>query len=150
MTFPQLFCIPTFNNVHRFDQFRADFCSIYKWRKLNLLELNIKNCKHITVLDEVKIILDLGVLSDHRLSCRDNISMIVNKVCGILGYMKRWFKVFIDLYLTKILFISLVRSILVYGSMGALSQCKNALSLLFVCYFEAHFMARLRNSFNHN
>ena len=37
----------TFNNVYGFDQLRADFCSFYKWCKLNLLDLDIKKCKQI-------------------------------------------------------------------------------------------------------
>ena len=62
-----------------------------------VLELNIKKCKHMTffrhptidtfycignaVLDKVKAILDLGILLNHRLNFRDNISIIVNKAC---------------------------------------------------------------------
>ena len=89
----------TFNNAYGFDQLRSDFCSFYNWCKLNLLELNIKKCKHMTffrhptndtfywivnaVLDIVKLILDLGNLLDHRLNFRDNISMIVNKATSL-------------------------------------------------------------------
>ena len=106
-----------FNNVYRFDLLRADFCSFYKWCKLNLLELNIKTCKVKTffrhskidtfyyignaVLDKVKTILDLGILLDHGLNFQNNISMTVNKAFF-----------FVDPYLTKMLFVSLVRPIL--------------------------------------
>ena len=65
------------------------------------------------VLDKVKTILDLGMLLDHRLNFRDNISLIVNKAYVILEYTECWFKEFVDPYLTKLLFISLV---LKYGS----------------------------------
>ena len=90
----------------------ADFCSFYNWCKLNLLELNIKKCNHMAVLDKVKTILDLGVLLDYRHNFQDNVSMIVNKAFGILGYMKRWSKEFVDPYPTKIFFISIVWPIL--------------------------------------
>ena len=92
------------------------------------MELNIKKRKHMiffghsiidtfhcienAVLDNVKTILDLCVLLDHRFKFRKNISMIVNKAFGILGYMKRWSKEFVDPYPTKIFFISIVWPIL--------------------------------------
>ena len=34
---------------------RADFCSFYKCCKLNLLELNLKKCKHMTFFTHSKI-----------------------------------------------------------------------------------------------
>ena len=92
----------TFNNVYGSDQLQADFCNFYNWCKLYLLELNIK--KIDTLLK----------LLDHRLNVRDNISMNVNKAFRTLGYMKCWCKEFVKPYLTKMLFISLVRPILEY------------------------------------
>ena len=74
------------------------------------VEIKYLKCKHLTffrhskidtlycnenaALDKVKTILDLSILLDNRLRFRDNISMIVNKAYGILGYMKRWSKQF--------------------------------------------------------
>jgi len=41
---------------------------------------------------------------------------MVNKASGAFSFIKRWSKKFDDPYITKTLFISLFRPILVYGS----------------------------------
>ena len=61
-------------------------------------------CNVNTVLDKVKVILDLAILLDQRLNFQDNISMIANKAYGILGYMKHCSNEFVHPYLIKILF----------------------------------------------
>jgi len=67
-------------------------------------------------LDRITRVDDLGVILDPKLKFSDHISSIVNKARGVLGFIKRWSKEFDDLYLTKTLFISLVRPILEYES----------------------------------
>ena len=68
------------------------------------------------VFDKVKASMDFGILLDHIPNIRYNISMMVNKAYGLLGYIKRWSKKFFDPYTTKMLFRSLVRPILKYVS----------------------------------
>jgi len=66
------------------------------------------------LLDRITRVDDIGVLLDPKLKFFDHISTIVNKARGVLGFIKRCSKD--DPYLTKTLFISLVRPILKYGS----------------------------------
>ena len=54
---------------------------------------------------------DLGVLADLKLSFTDHISMVIGKARAVLGFVK-----FIEPYITKLLYISLVRPILEYAS----------------------------------
>ena len=63
-------------------------------------------------LKTVTTFLDLGVLFDMELSFIDHISMVIGKARALLGYVKRWAKKFIDPYITKLLYITLVRPIL--------------------------------------
>ncbi|XP_075167671.1 uncharacterized protein LOC142239791 [Haematobia irritans] len=59
---------------------------------------------------------DLGVLFDSRLDFGPHIEGCVNKAIGVLGFIKRWSKEFVDPYLTKRLFTTLVKHILDYVS----------------------------------
>lgn len=111
---------------------QSDIDKLSQWCKINLMELNIKKCNHMSffrirkfesiyyindsTLLKVHNINDLGVLLDHRLNFRDHITLTVNKAMGVLGFMKRWSKEFSDPYITKQLYTSLVRPILEYGS----------------------------------
>ena len=95
------------------------------------MELNFNKCKHKTfyrsfkldtsyhfedkILEKVLNITDLGILLDHKLTFSEHISMMVNKVNGVLELIKRWSKEFTDPYVTKQLYMSLVRSVLEYG-----------------------------------
>ncbi|XP_075167631.1 uncharacterized protein LOC142239736 [Haematobia irritans] len=54
---------------------------------------------------------DLGVLFDSRLDFGPHIEGCVNKATGVLAFIKRWSKEFVDPYLTKRLFTILVRPI---------------------------------------
>ena len=67
-------------------------------------------------LETLTTFLDLGVLSAMKLSFIDRISIVIGKARAVLGFVKRWARKFIDLYLTKLLYISLVRPILEYAS----------------------------------
>jgi len=62
-------------------------------------------------LDRITLVNNLGVLLGPRLKFGDHSWSIVNKARGVLGFIKRWLKEF-DPYITKTLFISLVRLIL--------------------------------------
>lgn len=111
---------------------QMDLDSFYDWCNLNLMELNMKKCKYmrfwrrncITVnyflggqqLELVHSFMDLGILLDVKLSFISHINMTVNKARGVLAFIKRWAKEFIDPYITKQLYTSLVRPILEYGS----------------------------------
>ena len=94
---------------------------------MNLMELTLLTlfrhskidtfyCIENALLDKVEAILDLGILLDHRLNYRDNISMIVSKAYAILLYMKGCSKEFVEYCIKEMLFISLVRPILEYDS----------------------------------
>ncbi|XP_075150974.1 uncharacterized protein LOC142225086 [Haematobia irritans] len=66
-------------------------------------------------LDNVLRFNDLCVLLDSRLDFGPHIEECVNKAKGVLGFIKRWSKEFVDPYLTKRLFTTLVRPILEYA-----------------------------------
>lgn len=109
-----------------------DLNSFHKWCNVNLMELNLKKCKHMHFsrlydavgfyslgghqLELVDVFLDLGVLLDAKLTFVQHITMTVNKARGVLAFIKRWAKEFTDPVITKRLFTSLVRPILEYGS----------------------------------
>lgn len=111
---------------------QSDINKFSQWCRINLMDLNIKKCKHMsfyrikkfdsnyylneTTLEKVDNINDLGILLDHRLNFREHIALTVNKANSVLGFMKRWAKEFSDPYITKQLYTSLVRPILEYGS----------------------------------
>lgn len=67
------------------------------------------------ILEGVNSFVDLGVVLDQRLRFHLHIDSIINKALSILGFIKRWSKEFDDPYITKILFISLVRPSLEYA-----------------------------------
>ena len=59
---------------------------------------------------------DLGVLVDMKLSFIDHISRVIGKTRAVLGFVKRCAREFVDPYIIKLLYISLVRLILNYAS----------------------------------
>ena len=112
---------------------QGDLDRFFSWCSINLMELNLKKCKHMifsrskvyfdedylldgSILDCVSSIVDLGILLDRKLSFDSHISTMINKAYGVLGFMKRWAKEFSDPYVTKQLYTSLVRPVLEYGS----------------------------------
>lgn len=119
------------NSDHEF-LLQSDLDKFSQWCSVNLMDLNIAKCKHMTfyrvnkldtyyyvngsILEKVYNITDLGILLDHKIDFRDHIALTVNKANGVLGFMKRWSKEFSDPYVTKHLYTSLVRPILEYGS----------------------------------
>jgi len=111
---------------------QSDLDRFQIWSRDNVLDLNDSKCKVMTFcranpirttytlsgcsLARITRVDDLCVLLDHKLKFSDHISSIVNKARGVLDFIKWWFKEFDAPYLTKTLFISLVRPILEYGS----------------------------------
>ena len=59
--------------------------------------------------------IDLGIVLNTKLNCNDHVTLIVSKARSTLGFIKRWAKEFFDSFITKQLYISLVRLILDYG-----------------------------------
>ena len=59
---------------------------------------------------------DFGTNFDWKLDFRDHITSIVSRAKCVLGVIKWWAKELSNSYVTKQLFTTLVRSILVYGS----------------------------------
>ena len=68
------------------------------------------------VIDLVNYFHDLGLIFGCKLDFKNYITQTVSKATCILGFIKRWAKEFSDPYVTQQLFITLVRSILEYGS----------------------------------
>lgn len=58
---------------------------------------------------------DLGVIFNTKLSFNRHIEVITSRASSRLGMIKRWSKEFSDPYVTKALYVSLVRSILEYA-----------------------------------
>lgn len=111
---------------------QSDLNNFNKWCAINLMELNLKKCKHMQFsrgqisvhsyilnnceLELVNTFLDLGILLDSKLNFLQHIMLTVNKARGVLAFIKRWAKEFNDPLITKCLYVSLVRPILEYGS----------------------------------
>ena len=111
---------------------QVDLNNFLNWCNINLMDLNLNKCKYMSFyrrspvlcsytfnnhqLEKVESFLDLGVLLDNKLSFNSHISQTVNKAKGVLGFIKRWGKEFEDPYITRQLYVSLVRPILEYAS----------------------------------
>lgn len=122
----------TYKNALDQVHLQNDLDSLHTWCGINLMELNLKKCKHMIfsrsrvitsqytlggfTLELVNSFIDLGILLDGKLTFNSHIITTVNKAYGVLSFIKRWAKEFSDPYITKNLFTSLVRPILEYGS----------------------------------
>ena len=104
-----------------------------KWCNNNNLHLNIGKCKSISFarkktkinytynldgknLEKVSKISDLGILLDEKLTFKYHCDMIISKAKGLLGFIKRRAKEFDNVWVTRQLYFTYVRSILEYGS----------------------------------
>lgn len=113
-------------------QLQSDIDHLLQWCNNNSLTLNSKKGKAMTFarvkntfkndyfisnskLERVNYFVDLGVIFDPKLDFRMHIDSITAKASIRLGMIKRWSKEFSDPYVTKSLFIGLVRSVLEYG-----------------------------------
>ena len=122
----------SFNSQNGSVLLQNDLNSISIWCTENLMNMNIKKCKHMTFnrgskiqteyfidstrLEIVDSFKDLGVIMDPKLRFNIHINNMINKGASMLGFIKRWAKDFNDPYTTKLLFTSLVRPILEYAS----------------------------------
>jgi hypothetical protein len=123
-------CLTYSDPVRNFLQ--TDLDLMLAWCRHNLLHLNCLKCKvmsfyrgsyhvtnytlDLTPLSRITEVNDLGILFDHKLKFDRHISQTVNKAFRVFGFIKRWAKEFKDPYTTKLLYTSLVRPILEYGS----------------------------------
>ena len=119
--------INTRNSVY----LQYDLHSLFNWCSANGMSLNLKKCKKFSLfrshpiqsdyfigsykLDNVDSFSDLGVILDPKLRFHLHIDSCVNKAKSLLGFIKRWSKEFDDPYVTKRLFVSIVRPVLEYG-----------------------------------
>lgn len=111
------------DDLNRFDE----FCS------LHYLSLNVNKCKHITftknvnivstslslsnkILEKVKVVKDLGIYLDSKLSFERHIDDIVSRSFRMLGFILRISRSFRSEETLKVLYFSLVRSIVEYAT----------------------------------
>ncbi|XP_050522268.1 uncharacterized protein LOC126894929 [Daktulosphaira vitifoliae] len=119
--------------IHDSHNLQADLCRFYNWCVVNGLCLNVSKCAQITFcrkrsyelyayninsinLINVPHIKDLGVILSSNLSFTEHISFIYNKALRMLGFLKRNCWEFSNPICLKVLYCSLVRSIVEYGS----------------------------------
>ncbi|XP_075150853.1 uncharacterized protein LOC142224961 [Haematobia irritans] len=121
----------SFDNASDSLLLQEDIDKLEDWCTSNCMLLNLLKCKKMTFsrrvceqteyyvgnyrLENALSFNDLCVFFDSRLDFGSHIEGCVNKVTGVLGFIKRWSKEFVDPYLTKRLFTTLVRPILEYA-----------------------------------
>jgi hypothetical protein len=103
------------------------------WCDTNELHLNVSKCHVITFtrkklrhefsykigtinLDRVKTMSDLGILLDEKLTFKPHCDLIISKGNGLLGFIKRRAKEFDNVWVTKTLYCTYVRSVLEFGA----------------------------------
>ena len=113
--------------------FKNEISVFYNWCKKSLLQLNVKKCmaiifsrKHRTphsiislgneIVKNHKVVRDLGVILDSKLTFTDHYNTITHKANKMLGFIKRFSHNFQDPYTLKTLYITYVRPILEYCS----------------------------------
>jgi hypothetical protein len=104
-----------------------------EWCDLNKLCLNTKKCQvmrfhriklpilfnyrlNVQSLESVRIIRDLGVTLDVKMSLNAHVNGITDKAMRLLGFIIRICRPFSNLYTLKVVYVSLVRSILEFSS----------------------------------
>jgi Reverse transcriptase (RNA-dependent DNA polymerase) len=104
-----------------------------KWCIDNKLNLNVNKCHSISFtrrrnkinfvynlenknLDAVSKIRDLGILFDDKLTFKPHCDIVINRAKGLLGFIKRRAKEFVNVWVTKQLYLTYVRSVLEFGS----------------------------------
>lgn len=112
---------------------QQDIDHIANWCVANGMEMNVMKCKVIsftrrqtqlnfrydvngTQLDRVSSIKDLGVIMDRKLTFNEHISVTAAKGFAMLGFIRRNASEFRDVYALKVLYCSLVRSVLEYAA----------------------------------
>lgn len=107
---------------------------VEEWCELNRLYLNVAKCKVMTFtrainggisfdykiglhnLERVRLMKDLGVWFDEKMSFIGNIDRVIGKSYAMLGFVIRCSKEFKDPYVVKALYCCFVRSILEFSS----------------------------------
>jgi Reverse transcriptase (RNA-dependent DNA polymerase) len=104
-----------------------------EWCNANKLKLNIEKCHSISFsrkkhkkdfvynisnqnLDKASKIRDLGIILDDKLTFKNHCDMITNKAKSLLGFIKRRSKEFKNIWVSKQLYLTYVRSVLEFGS----------------------------------
>ena len=113
---------------------QTDLNNLIDWCKTNLFLLNFDKCflitfskrdefiSHIYMLNNptpcirVTTIKDLGIIFDAKLTFQEQITHVVSRANQIWGFIVRNTKDFRNPYTTKYLFLSLVKSVIMYGS----------------------------------
>ncbi len=112
---------------------QSDLDSLCDWSVSNGMKLNISKCNIIrfqrkqcpiiyeykidnTIINSVSVIKDLGVLLDEQMSFNSHIDYITSKSLRILGFIKRITVGFGNTYAIRLLYFSLVRSILEFSA----------------------------------
>ena len=113
--------------------FQGDLDGLCTWSQQNRMTFNVKKCTlmRITlkkqplrssfslngnVLEEVDEFRDLGLLTNHHLSWNSHVDAITNKANRILGLLRRTCRGWKDTETLKVLYCTLVRSQVEYGS----------------------------------
>lgn len=116
-----------------YNKLQAELDKFYEWLVNNKLQINVDKCLQITFtrskffihyqyelngynLMAENHVKDLGVFLSSDLSFSKHITYICNKASKTLGFLKRNCSEFQNITCLKTLYISLVRSILEYGS----------------------------------
>lgn len=119
------------SNSSEAEEFQNDINLFFTWCQKSLLQLNIKKCnsiafsrKYVTppievflgnqVVQKCKIVRDLGVILDSKLTFVEHYNSIINKANSMLGFIKRFSNNFQDPYTIKLLYTTYVRPILEY------------------------------------
>lgn len=121
------------NDVHDCIILQENLNNFFKWCSSNKLQLNINKCQvmrfhkiklpimynyslcNVDLISVIEI-LDLGIIFDQKLCFVSHITSIANRAMKMLGFIVRISKDFKNINTLKILFTSLVRSILEYNS----------------------------------
>ncbi|XP_038106746.1 uncharacterized protein LOC119766336 [Culex quinquefasciatus] len=113
---------------------QMDVNALLHWCESNGMKVHVKKCKVISFsrsrnplrfdytmgdgcpLDRVNSIRDLGVTVDRKMKFNEHIALITGKAFAMLGFLKRNTAHFDDPFALKVLYASLVRSVLEYAA----------------------------------
>lgn len=112
---------------------RRDLLALSNWCQTNRLLLNISKCKVMSfsnsknqisepyfidnvLLESVTSFKDLGVTFDNKLKFDKHVDRITNKSLQLLGFIRRMTTDFSDPFILRTLYLTLIRSILLYAS----------------------------------
>jgi hypothetical protein len=123
----------TINSIDDCKKLQMDLLNFEKWCLTNSLNINISKCSQITftkrknpitfnysIMNNKLIIKshikDLGITLSNDLTFNEHITLICNKATRMFGFVKRNCREFNDPTCLKILYCSLIRSLVEYGS----------------------------------